>query len=260
MIAQAPQTNQPNAHFFTEIQARNKVHVWQACLNINVSQIENLSKTLTLDERIRANRYMFAEDRQRFIAARGILRCLLARYLGTSPREIVFKYGPAGKPEIANPTTSLQFNLSHSGSTALYALSWDCTLGIDIEVSRQHFSLESLANLIFSVQEQSELKTYPVEQRIDAFLRGWTRKEAFFKATGDGLSFPLQSIEVPFEKNIRNIQMVVKNDMDLKNHGRLYSLESFSGHAAAIVIIGDPATITLKQWPDQASTWRTNYV
>ncbi len=245
-------------HFFTDIQVRNKVHIWQACLDVNASQIKNFLKTLTQDEQIRANRYMFTVDRQRFIAARGILRSLLAHYLNTSSDKIVFKYGLAGKPEIAHPTTSLKFNLSHSSSTALYAFSWGSALGIDIEVSQHRFSLESLTSSVFSVQEQTQLSAYPAQQRIDAFLRGWTRKEAFLKATGAGLSFPLLSIEVPFEKDIKDVLIGVKYDMGLKNHSRLYSFESFSRHAAALVIIGDPATITFNRWPDLTSSLQTH--
>ncbi len=236
----------PNNNALTGVLTHNKVHVWQACLDVTTSQIEYFTKILAPDERIRANKYLFTKDRQYFIAARGILRSLLAQYLNILPGKIIFNYGPTGKPKVAMPSTSLQFNLSHSGSTALYAMSWDMTLGIDIEISKKGFSLESMASIVFSTQEQLKLKTYPATQRMTVFLRGWTRKEAFIKAIGEGLSFPLKRIEVPFEKDIKDTQINVKHDTGSESHARLYCLESFSGHAAALVINGVPASVTLK--------------
>ncbi len=240
-----------------ELLSHNEVHVWQADLDVDSQQMMSFLGILTQEERSRANRYLFAEDRQHFIAARGILRCLLAYYLETTPDKIVLGYGPAGKPEIDKPTTQLSFNISHSHSAALYAISWNRSLGIDLEALRINFSLESIANLIFSDQERAVLETYPKNCRMTTFLRGWTRKEAYVKAKGIGLSFPLKRIEVPFEENISDIQVYPecdKHSQRSQDRSWLYSLDSLPGYVAALAVDDSPVSLSLMKWPTQTST------
>ncbi len=106
--------------------ARNAVHLWFACIDVSSAELEALSETLVEDEHERAGRFRFRRDRRRFIAARGILRCLLSRYLNTVPVELIFRYGHAGKPAIAEPATTLRFNLSHAGEWEVDSLGYKC--------------------------------------------------------------------------------------------------------------------------------------
>ncbi len=232
-----------------ELLSQNEVHVWHADLDVDSQQETNFLRILAQEERRRASRYLLAKDRRYFVAARGILRCLLAHYLKTTPDEIVFSYGPAGKPAIEKPTTQLTFNLSHSHSAALYAISWKRALGIDLESLGIDFSVNAISDLIFSDYEQAILETYPKNDQMVAFLRGWTRKEAYVKASGKGLSFPLKQIEVPFEENIRDIQFHLKCDEHSQNWHWLYSLDSLPGYVSALVVDNGPVSLSLMKWP-----------
>jgi 4'-phosphopantetheinyl transferase len=173
------------------------VHVWRASLELPDSRIAELERVLDVDEKQRARRFHFKKDQDRFIAARGLLRILLGRYLQCAPSEPRFALGRNGKPELASPPVkSLQFNVSHSGSLALYAFSIEMPVGVDVEQVRPDVDAESIARKHFSSGEVQALLDLPAEQRIDAFFRCWTRKEAFIKARGDGILFGLKNFTV----------------------------------------------------------------
>lgn len=179
------------------------VHVWRAELNQPDSVLEELSKWLTPDEVNRAARFRFRQLASRFIVCRGTLRAILAQYLGLHARELCFVYTPYGKPSLVTVDESapLQFNLSHSGGLALYAIARDRPVGIDIEVLRPDVELERLAKHFFSPQEQAELFTLPSQARTEAFFRCWVRKEAYVKGRGEGLSLPLNTFTVSIGGN-----------------------------------------------------------
>ncbi len=232
----------------------HEVHIWQADLDVDSHQETDFLKILAQEERNRASRYLFAKDRRNFVVARGILRCLLAHYLKTTPDEIIFSYGLAGKPEIDKPTTQLTFNLSHSHSAALYAISWKRALGIDVEALGIDFSSNAIADFIFSDHERTILSAYPKNDWKTAFLRGWTRKEAYVKARGVGLSFPLKQIEVPFEENITDIQLHLgceKHSQRSQDWHWLYSLDSIPEYVSALVVDDGPVSLSLRKWPIQ---------
>lgn len=230
---------------------RRVVQVWKADLDTHAHQAGDFYKVLSQDEQCRAFRYQFVRDRQRFIVARGILRFLLADYLDVHPHEIRFDYGAGGKPEVIKPETQLTFNLSHSGSAVLYAISRENEIGIDIETLRFDPVAGSIASLIFSDREQAILDTFPVDQKTVALLRGWTRKEAYVKARGTGLFFPLKQIEVPFGPVVSNFRINTEYRLHTEGHFRLYSFSVFPGYESALVIGGDPALIMYKTWPEQ---------
>jgi 4'-phosphopantetheinyl transferase len=160
--------------------------------------LSQLTGTLSPDERTRAERFVFPRDRSRFAAGRGILRDILGRYLDGEPRTVGFRYGPRGKPSLDVPPGSarLHFNLAHSGGLAVCALSTDGEVGVDLEAFRPLDDASAMARLVFTAAEQAELSSCPPGQRAALFLNGWTRKEAFVKAVGDGLSRTLTGIEV----------------------------------------------------------------
>jgi 4'-phosphopantetheinyl transferase len=174
--------------------APGRIHVMHADLERAPEELERLYETLADDERERAARFRFEIHRRRFIVARGFLRQALSVYLSTAPQDIRFGYGAKGKPQLVDDP--LQFNLSHSEEIAVYAFACDMPLGIDVEHIRRLDDLEAIAQRFFSPGEWDAIELMPPEERIDAFFRCWTRKEAYIKATGDGLSYPLDQFEV----------------------------------------------------------------
>jgi 4'-phosphopantetheinyl transferase len=151
---------------------------------------------LSPDERTRAAAFRFPHLRDSFILARGALRILLARYLDLAPAAIQFAYGPKGKPALAAPSL-LDFNASHSGNLAVFAFTAGCEIGIDIERIRPVPGLQNIADRFFSRREAAELLSLPENHRDQAFFQCWTRKEAYIKATGEGLSAPLDRPQAP---------------------------------------------------------------
>jgi len=185
--------------------ADHEVHVWQAQLDLPSSQVQRLRGILTADEVDRANRFSFEVDRQRFIAARATLRSILSKYITICPGDLCFYYNQYGKPFLAPEFSSYQlnFNLSHSHRIALYAIARNLEVGIDVERVRSDVEYEEIAKLFFSVDEVAILGTMPTEKRLEAFYHCWTRKEAYIKAQGKGLSLPVDSFDVSFAPDER---------------------------------------------------------
>jgi 4'-phosphopantetheinyl transferase len=156
-----------------------------------------LHELLSADERERAARFRFDRDRDRYIAGRGLLRRLLAAYTGREAADLSFRYGAYGKPELEGPGP--HFNLSNSGPLALIALSATAEIGVDLELAQDDFSRERIAERFFSPGEVRDLRALALEEQPAAFLRCWTRKEAFIKARGDGLSLALDSFDVTLQ-------------------------------------------------------------
>ncbi len=162
----------------------SEVHIWQ----VNLDTIAINAATLSADEQSRADRFKFEQHRARFIAGRGFLRSLLSRYLNTDPSSLEFNYGSFGKPFLRH--SRIQFNLAHSQHLALYAVSYDRSIGIDIEQVRVVEQLDSLVQRFFSPSESKVIQAQP-----SLFFQYWTCKEAFLKATGTGLS-KLKELEI----------------------------------------------------------------
>jgi len=176
----------------------SEIHVWRAYLDSQEAVLHRFETTLSSDEKARANRFHFPRDRNSFVAARGVLRELLAKYVGRGPRGLQFDYGPQGKPSLrANPEeNSVQFNVSHSHGLALLAFARGRHLGVDVELIRPEFAVDEIADRYFSPEEAMELRGLPPSLRAEAFFLCWTRKEAYIKARGEGLHIPLRSFHV----------------------------------------------------------------
>lgn len=168
--------------------------MWRASLDASEPAVGRLQALLAADERERARRFRFERDRCRYVVGRGLLRVLLSRYLATRPEEIRFAYGPHEKPALAG--AGPRFNLSHSGSVALLAFSSGGEVGIDVERDDGDFARERIPERFFSSAEVKALRALPRALQSRAFLSCWTRKEAFIKARGDGLSLALDSFDV----------------------------------------------------------------
>ncbi len=176
-----------------------EVHVWRASLDSPTRSVEQLRELLSPDELARAKRFHFERDRKHLIVARGCLRTILSRYLKTPAAEIGFTYSDNGKPKLADScshTQPLYFNLAHSAGLAVYAITLIGEIGIDLERIRPEFTGDEIANRFFSPGEVTCLNSVPAALRHEAFFNCWTRKEAFIKAKGIGLSLPLDQFEV----------------------------------------------------------------
>jgi 4'-phosphopantetheinyl transferase len=174
----------------------NEVHVWLAPLDRSTVEVCELEQLLSDDERLRAGGYYFGRDRRRFVVGRGLLRVILSGYVHASPERLTFRCGPKGKPALSGPWQGgLEFNLSHSNGNALYAVTRDRKVGIDLEYIRSLPDAEDIALRCFSARENGLIATAPPSERLRAFFECWTRKEAFIKATGEGLSTPLEEFD-----------------------------------------------------------------
>ena len=172
------------------------VHLWWAGLSISDDERARLEATLSADERVRAARYRLGWLRRRFVVGRGILRVLLGEYLGIDPAAVQLQYGPFGKPALASAHASdVTFSLSHSKDVAVYAFSRGADVGVDIEHLRSRDGA-AIVRRFFSVRERDIYCGLPDSQKPLAFLLGWTRKEAYVKGRGVGLSECLADVEV----------------------------------------------------------------
>jgi 4'-phosphopantetheinyl transferase len=178
--------------------ADRQVHVWPVTLEAPDAVVERYRGLLNADERARAARFHFDKLRRSFTLARGALRVLLGRYRKVAAGEIQFRYGARGKPALA-AASRLHFNASHSGTLALFAFTLDCEIGVDVEHVRPRSAMEDIAQRFFSADETAALMALSEQERGRAFFDCWTRKEAYIKATGDGLAAPLDSFSVSLD-------------------------------------------------------------
>jgi 4'-phosphopantetheinyl transferase len=172
------------------------VHIWNVDLNLDLDRINHFSKFLTAQERQRAAKFINPLHGNRWTVARGYLRQILSQYLNRIPAEIVFSYGQQGKPAVEG--NNLQFNLSHSGDRAVYAISTKYPVGIDLEYIHP-LPATDLVDRFFSANEQAIFHRLPASLQQAAFFHAWTQKEAYLKACGTGLSTPLDQIEVSID-------------------------------------------------------------
>lgn len=153
-------------------------------------RVAALREDLSPDEIARAKQYRFEAHRRRFVACRGLLRSILARYLACPAARIEFEYGQWGKPRLAHAATSnsLEFNVTHSQGLALIAVTSGVSIGIDIETSLDRMDIEQIAREVFSPSEIDAILQASPDCRRQLFLRHWTRREAVLKAAGLGLA------------------------------------------------------------------------
>jgi 4'-phosphopantetheinyl transferase len=176
----------------------DQVHVWRIGIHWPPERIRGLQRVLSLDEQAKAARFHFAIDRTRYVVGRGVLRQLLARCLELAPDELCFDYNAFGKPSLRGSFSGgqMQFNLSHSGDFVLIAVARGRAVGIDVERIRTDMALNRIAAQFFSPHERTALATLEARQQYEGFFACWTRKEAYIKARGDGLSLPLDQFDV----------------------------------------------------------------
>ena len=173
--------------------------MWSADLRPPVERVEALRRLLTAAEIDRAERFRFDRHRRRFIVRRGTLRLLAGWYLDRDPAHLRFAEGEKGKPFIHQPGAAAEhlcFNLSDSKDLAIYAFTRGAELGVDVEILRPMPDADGIAKHFFSTEEQESLLQVPSAEKSQAFFNCWTRKEAYIKAIGEGLSEPLDRFSV----------------------------------------------------------------
>ena len=215
----------------------DEVHLWHAKLDDHVA--DGFRPLLAEDEIARADRFHFAKDRNHYIVARGLLRKLLASYLRIGAAELRFAYAEKGKPSLdASQRGAINFNLAHSEARAIYAFSLGRKIGVDLEFIREDVESEQIAERFFSAREIAELRTVPAELRKQAFFNCWTRKEAYIKARGEGLSLPLDEFDVSLLPG--EAAALLGNHKEPEEVAR-WTMESIKvpvGYVAALVVEG----------------------
>jgi 4'-phosphopantetheinyl transferase len=223
----------------------DRVDLWKVPLTESEADLNRLERTLAPDEQARAERFRFDRDRRRFIVAHGRLRMILARYIGGDPQALVFSSGPRGKPFFAPPfQTALKFNLSHSGDLALVAVTLNRDIGVDLEEIHSFDSAERLAEQFFSSRENAKLRALPEAERLKAFFCCWTLKEAYVKATGDGLTRATDSFDVAFSHGELARLVSVEGDLGEASRWSLMRLTPAPGYMAALAVEGSGWTKT----------------
>jgi 4'-phosphopantetheinyl transferase len=227
----------------------NAVHVWRVGLDQPAHIRDRLPGLLVPEERDRAARFVFDRDRDHYVVGRGVLRILLGRYLGLPPELVPIAYGRFGKPELAagSPHARLAFNLAHSHGFALYAFAQGRRVGIDLERVRPMPDAESIAARFFSARERAALSALPAGERVNGFFRAWTRKEAFIKALGEGLSRPLDRFSVSLGPGEPARLLEVADDPAEAGRWTLRDLDAPSGFLAALAADGPLAEVTVRE-------------
>ena len=224
----------------------DQVHLWWSSLSATESVSEVLvSEMLSSDERERAARFHFARDQRRFTLARGMLRHVLALYVNQRPQDIRFEYGARGKPQL---DSDIDFNLAHSHEMAVCAISYGRAIGVDVERVEPMRDWKQIAAKTFSRAEQAELFALEASEQLAGFFNGWTRKEAFVKARGDGLAIPLASFDVSLKPG--EPAKLLGDRCDASEVGRwsLAAIELPQDYVGALAAQGQIAEIVLRQW------------
>lgn len=241
-----------NAAPETIVLRSDEIHVWLASLDQSESYVHRLQQVLAPEELRRAKRYHFDRDRMRFIISRGLIRTLLGCYTKTGPHEVHFCYGPYGKPELAGQTgrDALRFNVSHSHGLSLMAITRGREVGVDIEHIRSDMPYESIAEQFFSPRENAMLYALPNDIKLTAFFNCWTRKEAYIKARGDGLSMPLDQFDVSLVPGEPASLLNTKDSIGETSRWSLRELHPEHGYVAALAVEGHSWNLKCWQWQD----------
>jgi 4'-phosphopantetheinyl transferase len=227
-----------------------EVRVWVGRLDLDPESVEPLAGLLAADEHERAARFRFRRDAIRFVVCRAALRTILGECLGVAPQQVRLGRGPRGKPELAAPfdRVGLQFSLSRSESIGLCAVSRPGRVGVDIERLRPLPDRDAIAERTFSPRERQALRQLPPALRLEGFFNCWTRKEAYVKATGEGMSRPLERFTVSLTPGAPARLEEVEGDPAEAGRWTLEALRPEPGYVAALAVEGRPSRISRVTW------------
>jgi len=218
----------------------DEVHIWQANLDALALATESSPLLLSQDEHRRAGRFHFESDRKRYIAGRQFLRKLLSAYFKTDFTGLSFHYSPKGKPSLG-PASEIRFNVSHR--IALFAFVRGGEVGVDIEQIHKEVNVKEIAERFFSQAEQVKFAAVAEELKQEAFFRCWTRKEAFVKAKGDGLSLALDQFDVSLLPGEPAQLLSTRPDPKEQHRWSMWDLNVGPDYAAALVVEGKVASV-----------------
>ena len=227
-----------------------ELQVWRVKLDQLPAALNDLAACLSAEERRRAERFVRQADRQRFTASHAALRMILGRYFDVPPEAVEIAIRAGGKPELASQRHSLtlRFNLSHSKDMALVALMQDGEVGVDVEYMRPMHDAEGIIMRYFSPGEQSTWHAQPEQERMAAFFRCWTRKEAYLKARGVGLSGGLDRFEVSLAPG-EPARLVRDHDRpEAEVQWQLFDVSPGEGYMAACAAERGIKTVTVFDW------------
>ncbi|HET9982527.1 MAG TPA: 4'-phosphopantetheinyl transferase superfamily protein [Longimicrobiales bacterium] len=219
----------------------DEVHVWKASVAALAPGEVRLRALLDAAELARAERYRFARDRTQYVVAHGLVRLLLARYLGAEPAALKFAAGPFGKPSLCEPAGGgLEFNLSHSADLVLLAVTRHRAVGVDVECWDRDIEAELLARQFFSPAERAQLAALPPDARVPGFFACWSRKEAYIKATGLGVSQGLDYFDVSLAPGEPARLLADRHATGRAAAWTLHDLAPAPGYSGAVIADGAP--------------------
>lgn len=214
--------------------AASSIHVWQLPLTISNIPLTEYASLLSEDEKSRAARFHFEKDARRFTVTRAAVRSILGGYTGSRGHELGFDYSHYGKPRLLNAPTDIRFSISHSGDLAMLAVALAQDVGVDLEVIRANVEIDTLAERYFSERERATLRQLSNAQRVQAFFRCWTCKEAFLKGQGFGLSRSLESFDVEVNPVCPARLLATRPDAEEATRWSLHDLPVQKDYAAAV--------------------------
>jgi 4'-phosphopantetheinyl transferase len=228
----------------------DQVHVWRIPLNQSSERTLLSLEVLSTDERARAARFHFDKDRNQFAQARAAQRFILSEYLNVRPQKLEFSYGAQGKPALANvdADSGLRFNLSRRDGLALLAVTRGREIGVDVELVRADMSLFEVAEISFSSLELTTLRSLPESLQAAGFYNCWTRKEAYVKARGEGLSFPLKQFDVSLTPGDPARLIQVRDNLDDVDRWTLQEIPVGDHYVAALIVEGANLKVTCRDW------------
>ncbi len=216
---------------------QNQVHIWRVNIDNPTLNLDDLfSDVLSDDERKRVDRLKSEKDKRRFIVSRGLLRENLGNYIGTEPSDITFTYNKYGKPDLKpeHNQGNIKFNVSHSANLAIYAISQNREVGIDLEYIREVRTADKIIKRFFTQQETDFYYSQPEDKKKLAFFTLWTRKEAYSKARGMGIGLPSKE----FDLNLAPTTVISTTDMKTESKWSLVDIEIDEDYLAALATEG----------------------
>jgi 4'-phosphopantetheinyl transferase len=235
-----------SAPWWTTVRVTSRVvEIVMARLDARADRVRALSDLLSDDERRRLSRFAFDRDRRRFAVARGTLREVLGERLGADPAAITFEYGRHGKPALGAPFSSsgVRFNVTHTDEIAVFALTHEREVGVDVESVRAMPDADLVAEHFFSEAETAVFRRLAPSDRLAGFYACWTRKEAFIKAQGDGLRFPLHEFDVSLDPTEPARILRVGQTPGGQCGWSLLSFSALPGVAGAVVVGEQPVLV-----------------
>jgi 4'-phosphopantetheinyl transferase len=228
----------------------DEVHVWWTALTLPDAVIKSLSELLSLDERERGSRFKVALPAKRFAAGRAFLRLALGRYLQARPHSVQFETSAYGKPALAG-SSDLRFNLSHSEDVGVVAITRGRQIGVDVERIRAEVNARELSDRFFSVPEADWVRSTAGSELMLRFFTCWTAKEAYVKASGEGLSRPLRNFSVMPGPRYPGLQLTVFDDPEESQRWTMLQLQPAPDFCGALAIEGQNSTVRQGQWPKE---------